>query len=665
MPRILMDEADAPYNRNTPYMRVNKDGLATPEEIKNSTYQWLVNYMVAQQLDPKTDFVFEGGQSFVRKGKLNKINLNPIDKQSCFEKGLNLIAEKYDLNDEEKRLFQEDFNHNLLEVKNLKHYKHSIANHIAEAHDFKNRHYVIDQKTGQPIVRDSYIDELLEEHQYNPELQLAILAVNDRFDLVDFNQTVDSAIKFPTFVSLMADKLCCFSGTLLYPDMKTGKTKSSTFAKLLEDITHRPVSFIAAPEENRHKIPSPDFFENQEKMQERLIADFKKKSQPTLIINYEEVENTSQLYQTLKLELSDKKIALLPPKPSSPAEEADFNKTISDYTRRLAEGEIDILISSGTAGIGVNIVKSDGSFPDLHVALLGMPESEIQPIQGIGRRRAPGDNFSWYIDTSLLSRHLSVIDNEPSSKLDSLLGKIDRKLIIDMIDERNSPEKRLDAVVEILRQMHWLTVNDDLITIQQDVFFKKVSGLFKDQIGKIYGEAAANVPESLSSEIAIEASLPPMTNNPQEFTSKLSEKIFNTPFFETKVLEWQNTIKKRTELVKEINFNDEEISFAPVGVMKLPEEYVPLLRPIDNFSLPISFPQKSYLLPVKDDAGNETQICVISVSIHDENQYFSLGTFKKVNDQAIFVDSVPYMGKPFTIAPMSGKSDRYIMFSKK
>jgi hypothetical protein len=99
-----------------------------------------------------------------------------------------------------------------------------------------------------------------------------------------------------------------------------------------------------------------------------------------------------------------KRIVYMPIHPS--AEE------VSRHCRDLAEGRIDVLISAGNLGFGVNIVKADGEFPDLHVSLYGLPENQLQIVQALGRRRREGSDFSWFMSRPTVYRYIADFKGE-------------------------------------------------------------------------------------------------------------------------------------------------------------------------------------------------------------------------------------------------------------
>lgn len=551
-PRIFFDEAHSPYDtRGKPYEKVEGCQYATAEEIRASTLLWFTDFLIAKQLTDK-DFYFESGRRYVREEAVARIKdglLHPEAKY--FNEAVDAISRHIGglTPDERKKVmatlsgFMES---GYLPVgkkkgyEGLKHYILNVGNNIGEINYYRNKSYVID-KEGRPIIRDSYIDELLESHQYSPFYQLDIYATNNRFHYVPINQSIFSSIKFPTFVQLAADNLVCLSGTLLYPDPKTGKIRKSSFAKLLEDITQRKVNLIT--HYDRKTTPRPDFFENEDEVNSKTADLIRQDDKPTLIINYEGVEQAYATYKSITDGLNDEeknKIVYLPPKPSLPDELAEYNRLLQLYTVDLAENRIKAIVSSGVVGTGINIVKKNGQYPDLKVITLNMPESEIQIIQAIGRRRLTGDDFHWLISKNSMERYLSLYDQELSSKLMVLLGKIDRTLIQNMVDGADTPDKRLNVVLELLAEQRRKNAENDNHIIQYDVVFERIGKEFKNRLTRQILADALHLPKNLPREQIAERLMKTPEASDIDFVDKVLVRAAGKEFKNTE--EWYDFV---------------------------------------------------------------------------------------------------------------------------
>jgi hypothetical protein len=676
VPRILMDEADIPYNRRSLYQKVSESLFMTPEQIQNSTHQWLTNFMISRQLSEK-DFEFASGDYQLKEGRANKLILNPKNSRSFFAEGIDLIAKKLNLNDQEKEDLSIKASTYLVENKpkseDLKMYAEAIGNLTATVTFLKNRHYVIDKETNRALVRDAYIDELLENHRYQPEYQMAILALNNQFEIVDLHPAAHSSMTFTSFVNLCADKLVCLSGTLLYPDPLTGKTKESSFTKLLEDLTRRSVVEITPPDPKT--VPRPEFFDNNTKAEEKIINDLKNNPQPTLIIDYENVAHTDSLFQKISQSFPDKKIVLLPPKPSITKLEVEYNNLVNRITRELAEGKIDLIVSSGAAGTGVNVVRADGGFPDLHVSILGMPENEMQLVQSIGRRRLQGNSFSWYVNQESIERFVSYYQSETVSKLEILLGKIDQPRIKELIEKaKNDPEKRLKVCLELLGEKRRNESQNDQTLIETDSFYDSVLSLFHNQLKeKLEKQGLSqkekelflnfyNAPGSLYYDLLREASLTLGTGDPKQFVQKLGQAVLNEPTLDKKydsilsqwVNEWFETNKNRVKDFRDLITFNGEVDLEPQQVV-----FLPVTNPDISYE-----PATSFLLP---GSLNE-QVQPVSIKINDNQR--AIGAL--INGQLCLVSSAETTGAlgfsdklNFSFLPSSKKPNYLVFFKNK
>jgi len=606
-PRVFMDEADIGFNRKSPYVRVRSQHFNTPEEIQNSTYQWLINYMVSQQVSEK-DFEFFLGSHKLKEAIVDGLNFRSNPRQNpYFANGLNLISKRLGLNSAEAIDFEKKtikyLNKNRPKKTDLTMYVQAVGDILAEVNFMKNRQYTINEETGLPVVRDNYTDELLERHEHQPEYQLAIHSLNNQFELVPLNKTSYSSVKFPTFTYWMSDKLVCFSGTLLYPHPKTQKIEKSSFAKFLEDITKKKVSLISPPE--LKTIPPPEWFDNNQLAEQSFIERLNNNTKPTLIIDYEGVVHTQKLYQALKEAYPEKaeKIIFLPPKPSQPDKEKEYNQYLKKITGQLAEEEIDMIVSSGTAGIGVNIVCKDGGFPDLKVVLFGMPENEAQLTQGVGRRRAEGDDFIWYLSDKSIAPYISYFSEEKADKVKIFLGEIDRLKIEEMIKEAKiSPEKRLDVILELLKEKRRHETENVLISIEYDLTYQEIVKRFNEGMEDLLDSNGKpknlvkkiGLPESLYFDIQRLHPIVPGVTGPRDYVPRLfgQIQILSSQTEGDQTWLWQQINQWYDQNIEKVEFFDRLVLFDN----KLKDE------PFRVTLRPVSDPEKimSQVVPASD-----------------------------------------------------------------
>lgn len=538
-PRIFMDEADISYHRKSPYVEDVGDNLLSKDDIRESAYNWLFYYVVSHQIKNK-DFKFEDGVYKFKAGLENSRRFFLDDK--LLRRGIKIIAQKLKIEEKDvslvlknaKKFVKQDFSDKNMLRDVVRHSADIIGSMLKE----EGKQFFFED-SGKLKIRDSYIDELLEHHEYQPDYHLAVLAINDRFDFIQMNKAVSSITKFPVFISYLKDKLVCLSGTLKYPDPKTKKIKETNFSRFLMSVTGKKVKTIVNPQDIK-TVPLPILFEKEEQAITKLIENVVP-NQPTLIIDYQGTIHARKLFERLSNFRSEgrDKIVLLPPKPTEIEQEEEYNILLDQMSLKLSEGEIDMIISSGAAATGVNFVRRNGTFPDLKVVLFGMPKNEIQPTQGVSRRRAEGDGEAiWFLSLDQTEKSVSAFQEEKSSKLDISLGKLDQTKIKEMLKEALAhPEKSLDVALELLRQKQNLEKDDENMTIAYDIFYREFKKIFGKKLYEKIRESFPDIgmrkkafafmgmPETLYFEIPTRVDSVG-TNDQRDYTNKLARSVF-------------------------------------------------------------------------------------------------------------------------------------------
>ncbi|VVA43766.1 hypothetical protein CANDROIZ_260001 [Candidatus Roizmanbacteria bacterium] len=285
------------------------------------------------------------------------------------------------------------------------------ADNLADANYSLNKLYI--NEGDKIVVRSSYFDQLLENHKFEPDAHISMLAMANEFNIVNLNSKASESAKFPTIISLLGDKLVGFSGTLKQRDLRTGKSQASPLAKLLKEFTGKDVYEVRSPEIK--KPPSPLVSEDIEGMKQLLIEflNNNKSEQPILLLSHYDTKTTQDIFAQLGQlypNLSD--IDILPSIPSDPKRLKQYYESLKEKTKGLADGRIKILVSTGSIGIGADITKTDDTFPDLKIGILGLPENESQLKQNLGRRRKEGNDFFWIVDKESLRERATWLDDQ-------------------------------------------------------------------------------------------------------------------------------------------------------------------------------------------------------------------------------------------------------------
>lgn len=480
---IYFDEADVPYGRRSPYSTIDENQYYSPEEMTTSSVEWLRRFVVNRQLKP-VNFVTEGGgyglsssaEKKLRKLKISEhvAHLTPDRRQdsdpvaSAIYEGIDIISKKMDLDQPEKqKLFRRLSRSLVKEPEHADAYYVKIGDDLSRLHKKKGLMYTIEN--GLPSVRDSYIDQMLHDHKFSSNEQLNILALEGEFDFVPLNPVAFKTTTFQSFAKAMGKKLHCASGTLMFPDPETHKVTKTAFASFLKAATGNDIEVVSAP--SIKTVPNPEISVTEAESIASLVKSIPNK--PTLIVSYH-LDNASEIHRQLAEKFGADKVAYVRSKPSDPAELELYEKETEKIYSDLAEGTLRAVVSSGAAGFGVDIIKKDGSFPDLHVALHGLPTNRAQLMQIYGRRGAPGDDFSWYVSQEFLEPYIMIFE-ERNGVLKNALGDWDRDEVRRQIAEAvNNPGNSQSLMLKILRTSEISQNQDDEMTVLTDQYIAKL-----------------------------------------------------------------------------------------------------------------------------------------------------------------------------------------------
>jgi hypothetical protein len=372
--------------------------------------------------------------------------------------------------------FAEDANEHASEPEAQAPHQEYLATRIQDIAEFiklQGKEYT--QTKSGIVIRDAYVDELLEEHEYEENVQATVLAITGKFEPIK-RKVAFKTISYPSFLHAVSDNMVAVSGTLLYPDPHKKQMKKGSFAKLLESETGRQVHMLAVPE--MKPFPEPRLMRTTDDVYTQLARDLRWERaidvhahhtavRPTLVVDYNGMTSALKTYEEMKKVFGEDRVRLLTAKPTSgennqlrqldarikklkdeeraegeaqkklektielkqAEKERDtlmqqlmqtdpairYEQELNTYRRQLANGEIDVLISSGSAALGVNFEKTDGSFPDLRTVELGLPDSEERIAQTTGRRRMTENNtlnHLWYLSLDSLERATNLLQSE-------------------------------------------------------------------------------------------------------------------------------------------------------------------------------------------------------------------------------------------------------------
>lgn len=495
-PKVFFDEIDAPYVTGETYQSTQEDIYISPENIRAMTTQYVLNKLVLSKLNPKEDFkVFKGKgvlNDEVQK-KLMNINwkkwLNGTIKDSeldmAFEESISVIGDFLHFNEPESFGLREMIRHNLTEnlflgvmvEKEPENNPNPIfinvmdsASNLADAHYNLNKLYI--NEGDQIVVRSSYFDQLLENHKFDPYSHIAMLALANKFNIVNLRSKASESAKFPTIISLLGNKLIGFSGTLKQRDLRTGKPQVSSLAKLLKDFTGNEVYEVRSPE--LKNLPPPIITEDIEEMKKMLIELLKKNinDQPILLLSNYDTKTTQDIFSQVSQSFRDSLgVEILPSIPSDPKKLEEYYKELKKKTKDLADGKVKILVSTGSVGIGADITQTENTFPDLKIGILGLPENESQIKQYLGRRRKEGDDYFWIVDKESLRERATWLDDQKTMLIKAHLTEGKALEQIDKLPYTDD-KKNIDFILRLIHEAHLTTLTDESFTVDYDQMFQ-------------------------------------------------------------------------------------------------------------------------------------------------------------------------------------------------
>jgi len=598
-PKVFFDEVDAPYVTGETYQSTHEDMYMSPENIRTMTTNYILDRLVLSKLDPQEDFRVYKGKGTVADGvqeKLMKVdwkgwvNGTRGDKvlDEALEVSLSAVCKflNFDgiqrtglkeliLNNLKEHIFIGNQTIGAIDEEASLIYTNIIGatDNLADASYSLNKLYI--NEGANIVVRSSYFDQLLENHKFEPDAHIAMLALANKFNIVNLNSKASESAKFPTIISLLGDKLVGFSGTLKQRDLRTGKSQSSPLAKLLKEFTGKDVFEVRSPETK--KSPSPLISEDIEGMKILLIEFLQKNKseQPILLLSHYDTKTTQDIFTQLgQLYPNLSEIDILPSIPSDPKKLAQYYDSLKEKTKSLADGRIKILVSTGSIGIGADITMTDNTFPDIKIGILGLPENESQVKQNLGRRRKEGNDFFWIVDKESLRERATWLDDQRTMIVKAHLTEakaieqIDKLPLAD--DKRN-----LDFVLRLIHEAHLTTLTNEDFTVSYDRMFEmgfipQAKRILTERIKKDYfrsdidweKDEKANkklaelvkifgLPDSLYNDLVrSDNTLGIQSNNTAEFMSKLNVVVSGKHnIIEREVDLWFETTKEDVDYI--------------------------------------------------------------------------------------------------------------------
>lgn len=503
-PPIFMDEAHVAFDKHGTYSKTSPSEALAPVDVQTGTAEWLTHYMVGGMIErmkkSKALFAEEGGYELTEQAKerVRAIRIEDIEQDleqrikhgrkhkttigyaNAFYEGVDVIAKYVGVKDDGQRAFTRrmlaEMKHYIsnpdptdlpIDVDPVSHnrasYLEKIGNQVAKFINLRDK--IFTQRGDRMVIRDAYTDELLEGHKYEPEAQVAIMAISKKFDPIK-REVAHSTSTYTSFIHAVQNKFVAFSGTLMYPDARKGTMKKGSFARFLESTTRKQVHMIESTEIK--PFPRPQIDETRNEMYGRMEWSLEQEftydmtnhaaRRPTLMVDFNGLESAVETYDRMRAKFGDSKVRLLLSRPTGgdKAGAIEYKRQLDKYRRQLAEGEIDMLISSGSAALGVNFEKSTGEFPNLRTVMVGLPDSEQRVTQTIGRRRMREHgttNHLWFTAMDDIELQLSHLEKSTRKIFVGLHEQSRQQVVKTLRESTDNPEKMLDATLTIMEKV--------------------------------------------------------------------------------------------------------------------------------------------------------------------------------------------------------------------
>jgi len=382
---------------------------------------------------------------------------------------------------------------------------------------------------GRPSVREAGRGILLPSHQYNNDTDFLIRVVNDGLTYqykYPFNR-LRYSFSFPTFLTQIAQgKIQGLTANLFDTDLETGKKTKSQLASILESFTEGR----AEPSEEKGEklpLPTPHIFENMDSLLGSLDS---KNQNQELVICYNDY-----LAKNILEKFNDPTIGLI----ISTTEESEIRKIL----KKFADGEIKKVITSGRAGYGVDIKKTNGSFPDFHITIIN-PETPTDISQGFGRLRKDKkqENFDILLTEDSLNELSTLFYEKKPLPLPQYHTLKEFQKALDEFKKGQDQSKFVHLFHELLRLNEKKSSGDYLLQTELEIAFQeKIVPIIKE-VKKGLIEKIVNTPDSylfnlinqfVSGEENQKFIKQMIVNDLEDFLSFPEENLFNDFMFES------------------------------------------------------------------------------------------------------------------------------------
>ncbi|MBI3366571.1 hypothetical protein HY041_03015, partial [Candidatus Roizmanbacteria bacterium] len=485
------DEIHVPYDRKTPFV-LEETGIMTKQQVEGYLFRRVTTGIIAEYVElwEKQGFIQLKAGKYAFIDEKNSEAFESVIQNVLFttqedalkQKALGIVAEKLGVDNNLLKNWFSKFITSFGEEEVLSENR-TWTQILLNAKSIKEGvHY--SRRGGKIVSRDFMMGLGLPDREYEPEIAVALQAINGIASFVSDQKTSTKSTTFQGFVSeYLHGKISGLSGTLKTPSLTYPYSpKKTPLAYFLEKYTHKDTHVI---KEKEHKIPPrPQYYLQHADLQKKVIDIVQTNQYRSAAIHCFSESEGKQLFDILSSSFQNNKEKIF-----FINDEMTESKAQA-ICQQFADTENGVLISTGRVGVGVDIKKSDGSFPDFVSLIDGVPFAAAQLYQIMGRRRRisknPDADFYWFFSKEQVKQHsgYAAKDEKEQKELKILEGleSLAEDLLQEDIKSANNDlntafalEKHKDAVLKIIARLvrraeNQQSMSDDLI-VSKDLFY--------------------------------------------------------------------------------------------------------------------------------------------------------------------------------------------------
>lgn len=480
---VIADEADVPFNRNSEYVTTVEPGVITPEAVETYCTDRVLAGVVAMLIDGASD---DPDSIFDALADLDSPEFRAATHHVTASLATHLGVEPNQLEDW--------FRHRIVSARTAQMSEGGSLQDVFSAHYLaalqakelsEGSHYSLSE-TDNPTVRDHFMGLQLPSHQFQYQLTLALQAQHEAFEYQAPDVAETDASSFQgAIVNALNGRYVGLSGTFFSRELASEKIVPGSFAHFVERATDKEPVYFATEKQKAVPIPIVTSGENADQLFSAETSD----PRQTLVACFNETDG-----RNMQVKLAETH----PDRPCFLISDTLSDSEVAALLQEFADTPGAFLISTGRIGVGVNILTSEGAHTDHKTILYGIPFSQSQVFQALGRRRLendPNSDASWIIDQKTLGRHpyIQALEKHQSERFEKELATQPLRAIDNLIQRgvessRVSDEKHLqvDRAHAIARTQFEQKIQTRIPGLIEDLFRDDTLG--RDLLSRFLGD---------------------------------------------------------------------------------------------------------------------------------------------------------------------------------